>query len=64
MEQDKGKRNLLWVLFIINGIAGIVWVTASLDSTETGSGINFLYLAIGALNLIASILWFWNARKS
>lgn len=64
MEQDKGKRNLLWTLVLINGIAGIVWVMGSFDSTDSGGGINYLYLAIGVLNLIASFLWLWNARKS
>lgn len=64
MEQDKRRRRLLWALVAINGIAGVTWVLAALGIVRGEAGINLLYLAIGLVNLLASVVWALNARSS
>jgi hypothetical protein len=64
MEQDKRKRQLLWVLVVVNGLAGFVWILGAFGVVTGAEGINLLYLAIGGVNLIASALWTLNARSS
>jgi hypothetical protein len=64
MEQDKRRRQLLWALVAINGIAGVTWILAALGIVRGEAGINILYLAIGLVNLLASVVWALNARSS
>jgi hypothetical protein len=47
MNEENGRKRLLWALFVINAIAGVVWVLGSFGVMTNEEGINLLYLAIG-----------------
>ncbi len=64
MNEENGRKRLLWALVVINAIAGVVWVLGSFGVMTNEEGINLLYLAIGLINLIASVIWLRNARSS
>lgn len=64
MEQEKRRRRLLWALVVINGIAGLTWVLAALGVVAGEESVNLLYLAIGVINLVASVVWALNTRSS
>ena len=61
MEQS--KVTLLWVLTAVNLIAGLVWLLSAFNIFSGGGEINFLYFAVGLLNLVASFFWYFSAKK-
>ena len=58
------NSNLLWVLTAVNLIAGLVWLLSAFNIFSGGGEINFLYFAVGLINLVASVFWYFAAKKS
>lgn len=64
MNKEQQKKRLLWALVVINGVAGILWTLGAFRISSNNKGIDFLSLALGVVNLLASLVWMLNARSS
>jgi hypothetical protein len=64
MTQEDPRRKLIWLLVAINLISGVLWVLASFDVLGNQGGINFLYLAVGVVSLVAGGVWVLSLRSS
>jgi hypothetical protein len=63
MKRERLRRTLSWVLVVVNLIASFVWFMLALGWLTGQEGVNLLYLAIGALCLVASAAWLFSIRR-
>ena len=52
------NSSLLWALCLINLVSGVLFALSGLNITTGGENFDFRYLAISAINLIASGVWY------
>ena len=58
--QGQLDKRLLWALTVINALGGVVGLLVAFGE----GGIDWRWLAIGVVSLVASVAWFLNLRRS
>jgi hypothetical protein len=57
MAQEELRSKLVWSLAVINLLASVLWVLAAFGVVKGREGVDFLYLAVGVVSLVAGGTW-------